>query len=155
MKSKSPETMSYFKNRMRQLRGEYVANDRQAIIMAAGSKCAICGRVKGDEYTFGPTHYLKKKLLFKVYIDIHVIEGSVAAGKNVVLCCGCHMGYHLFNRLSEDADFGNQLVSETSFKRCKKCAELTCMCCDRCGKASKWCRCERGPLRDGRKKRKK
>jgi len=154
MKEKATETMSYFKTRMRQLRGEYTGHDRQAIIAAAGNKCSICSRVKGDEYTFGPTHYLKKKLLFKVYLDIHVIEGGTPSGK-VVLCVGCHMSYHLFNRLSEDAEFGNQSVAETSFKRCRKCAELTCMCCDRCRKASKWCRCDRGPLRDGRKKKRK
>lgn len=148
MKKATEQNMVYFRNRMRQLRGEYTAPDRQKIIDDAGGRCVLCKRKKGDGFAFGPTNYLKRRLLFKVYIDIHVIEGGPIKSHTVVMCCGCHMGYHLFNRLSEDAEMGVPL-SKTVYQRCKICGELreSCMCCQRCGKAAKWCRCRPGRRR--------
>lgn len=145
MPKSSAQNMTYFRNRMRQLRGEYTRPDRQQIIDAAGGRCVLCKRKKGDDFSFGPTNYLKRRLLFKVYIDIHTIDGGPMGSSKIVMCCGCHMSYHLFNRLSEDAEMGVPL-SKTVYERCKICSELTesCMCCKTCGKASKWCRCTPG-----------
>lgn len=137
---KRREDMSYFRNRMRQLRSEYVSADRSKLIKAAGGKCSLCSRRAGDEFIFGPTHYLKKRLKFRVYIDVHVIEGW-RSWAPVVMCCACHMSYHLFNRLSEDAKFGSKSMSETVYKRCRTCGELNCMCCPKCRRHTKWCRC--------------
>lgn len=149
----SRETMSYFRTRMRQLRSEYLESDRGDVIAAAGSECSICHRKKGDEFLFGPTNYLKKKIRFLVYIDIHVIEGGQHGRNTVVMCNGCHMSYHLFTRLTEEAEMGEPL-SKTVYPRCRGCSELkaACMCCTRCNRASKWCRCDRGPLRKRKKK---
>lgn len=148
MAKSSAQTMVYFRNRMRQLRGEYTSADRQKLIQDAGGRCSLCKRQKGDDFSFGPTNYLKRRLLFKVYIDVHVIEGGPSGKATVVMCCGCHMSYHLFNRLSEDAEMGVPL-SDTVYERCNKCGELesSCMCCGRCGKAAKWCRCPAGRRR--------
>jgi len=143
MKTSSPkESMSYFRRRMRMLRSEYTRPDRLAIIAAAGNKCSMCDRVDGDVFDFGPTAYLKKKIRFRFYIDIHVIEGSSFSNRNVVACSGCHMSYHLFNRLAEDAEFGGKKVSDVLYRRCSKCRELTCRCCRTCKRAPKWCACE-------------
>lgn len=138
--------MVYFKRRMRMLRSEYTRTDRKAIIAAAGSKCPLCDRKEGDEFMFGPTAYLKKRIRFKVYLDIHVIEGSSFLNRNVVMCNGCHMSYHLFNRLAEDAEFGIR-IDKTIYRRCSRCNDLVrgaaCRCCGKCGKAPKWCECPR------------
>lgn len=138
--------MIYFKRRMRMLRSEYTKTDRVAIITAAGARCPLCDRVEGDIFMFGPTAYLKKKIRFKVYLDIHVIEDSALANRNVVMCNGCHMSYHLFNRLAEDAEFGVPIDS-TIYKRCRRCNDLvgkgSCRCCKKCGKAPKWCPCKK------------
>lgn len=138
--------MGYFKKRMRMLRSEYTKPDRKAIITAAGGKCSLCKRKDGDTALFGPTAYLKKKIMFKVYIDIHVIEGSSFKNRTVVMCNSCHMSYHLFNRLSEDAEFGIR-IDKTIYKRCGKCNELirrgACRCCVRCKSAPKWCACKK------------
>lgn len=137
--------MVYFKRRMRMLRSEYTKADRREVIAAAGNKCPLCDRVEGDIFMFGPTAYLKKKIRFRVYIDIHVIESSSFSNRNVVMCNGCHISYHMFNRLSEDAEFGVR-IDKTVYKRCGKCAELmrsgSCRCCGKCNKAPKWCLCK-------------
>jgi hypothetical protein len=75
-------------------------------------------------------------------MDIHVIDSSTMGRRLVVLCSGCHLSYHLFNRLSESADMGGKKLSDTLYKRCSKCKELNCMCCQDCGKLPKWCTCE-------------
>ena len=143
------ETMAYFKRRMRMLRAEYTRADRTKVIAAAGNECSMCERRSGDIFEFGPTHYLKKKIRFKVYIDVHVIEGGPMAGKPVVLCGGCHVSYHLLNRLSEDAEFGGTTISKTIYRRCPKCNEMptrrrgtmACMCCKRHNVPRKDCGC--------------
>jgi hypothetical protein len=135
--------MSYFRERMRLLRGEYTAKDRDTVISAAGGRCSLCGRKSGDEAIFGPTNYLKKRLRFWVYIDIHVIEGGESNRKNVIMCNFCHITYHLWNRLSESADFGGKSADQTVYQRCRKCQELSCRCCKKCKKAPKWCTCKK------------
>jgi hypothetical protein len=139
--------MQYFKNRMRILRSEYTAPDREEFIASMGGKCSLCSRKNGDAALFGPTHYLKKKLRFKVYMDIHVIEGGPAKDRRVVLCSFCHSGYHLMNRLSENAILGGKSLSSTIYKRCRRCYELTCRCCSKCKKNPKWCKCRKARKR--------
>lgn len=134
--------MSYFKTRIRQLRQEYRKKDRDAIIAAAG-KCQMCERKDGDVFLFGPTHYLKKKIRFTVRLDIHVLDSTGGPKSYIVICDGCHCSYHLFNRLSEAAEFGTKKLSDTLYKRCSSCRELSCMCCKNCEMPKKWCSCKR------------
>ena len=143
--------MKYFKSKLRALRNEYKKKDRAQVIAAAGGKCPMCHRRAGGIYIFGPTHYLKQKIKFKVELDIHVIESAIQGTHPVVMCNGCHLSYHLFNRLSEDAKMGNKRLSQTLYKRCPKCKELRCMCCKKCGKLKKWCKCRK----PGRPKKKR
>lgn len=99
----------YIKKKIRSLRGEYKRPDGKSIISKAGGKCSLCNRGNGETYLFGPTHYLKKQISFKVHIHIH----SIAADNNVypiVICDGCHLAYHLFNRLDPSADFGGKTI---------------------------------------------
>lgn len=143
--------VKYFRSKMYALHREYKKKDRNEIISAAGNQCPMCGRSEGDSYTFGPTHYLKRQLVFRVMMDVHVIDSSVHGQKTVVMCNGCHLSYHLFNRLSEDARMGDKKLSDTLYKRCPKCKELRCMCCKKCGKLKKWCKCRK----PGRPKKKR
>jgi len=133
--------MSYFKSKLKAIGREYIRRDRDTVISAAGGKCTMCGRKAGDYFTFGPTNYLKQQIKFKVNIDIHVIDGSGMGRQLIVICSGCHLSYHLFNRLSENADMGGKRLSDTLYKRCTKCRELNCMCCKGCGNLPKWCIC--------------
>ena len=133
--------MSYFKSKLRAISREYTKKDRYAIIAAAGNKCPMCDRKEGDVFVFGPTNYLKQQIKFVVRMDIHVIDSSSMGQKLVVLCSGCHLSYHLFNRLGEDAVMGDKKLSDTLYKRCDRCKELNCMCCSRCDKLKKWCSC--------------
>ena len=133
--------MTYFRTRMKLLRQEYKAKDRRQIIKDAG-KCSMCERVHGDDFLFGPTHYIKKRIRFKVRLDVHVIEGMPKPNNRIVICDGCHISYHLFNRLEEEAEFGNTKLSENVYERCEKCKELTCMCCKKCGIHTKSCGCK-------------
>lgn len=148
--------MRYFKSKLSAISREYTKRDRAAIIAAAGNKCTMCDRKHGDEFLFGPTNYLKQQIRFKVYMDIHVIESSMLGRKLVVLCSGCHLSYHLFNRLSESADMGGQRLSNTLYKRCPRCSELNCMCCKKCERLPKWCLCSsrKGMAKDTSKKKK-
>ena len=137
--------MSYFKNRMRELDREYKGKDKQIRIESAG-ECAMCGRKVGAKFLFGPTHYLKNKIKFKVGLDIHVVDGATMGENKVVLCDGCHMSYHLFNRLEEHAKIGTKTLGETLYKRCKRCGELrgtghkSCRCCPKCNRGPGKCR---------------
>jgi hypothetical protein len=138
--------VSYFKTRIKELDMEYSGRDREHLIREAG-KCAICDRTAGEQFVFGPTHYLKQKIRFKVGLDVHVIDGATMSQNKVVLCDGCHMGYHLFNRLDEEAELGKKL-KDTLYARCKKCRELVsqmppyCRCCEDCSRAPDRCLCE-------------
>lgn len=105
-------TMSYFKGKVNTLRMEYDNPDKVEIIKSKGGKCELCGRVEGDTYIFGPTHYIKKHVKFKVHIHIHVIKAEGVIHK-VVTCDGCHLSYHLFNRLDHDALFGSKTLKDT------------------------------------------
>lgn len=136
----SSEMMTYLRSRMRMLRGEYTASDRRKMVHET-DRCQLCGRKRGDEFIFGPTNYIKKRIKFRVYLDVHVIEGGCEKARKIIICNGCHLGYHLFNRLSEDAEFGVR-ISKTVYRRCRVCGELSCRCCKDCGKAPKWCLCE-------------
>ena len=132
--------MAYLKEKIRALRSEYTRPDRHDIIKSA-KKCAICSRKAGAIYIFGPTNYIKERLKFKIYLDVHTINGGGLGPREVVLCTACHLNFHLFNRLSERAEFGKRL-SKTIYKRCKVCGELVCRCCLKCGKSPKWCKCK-------------
>jgi hypothetical protein len=142
--------VSYFNTRLKQLRQEYKGTDKKKLVAAAGGKCQMCDRKNGDEFLFGPTHYLKRRLKFKVNIHIHVIK-TASTTYNMVICDGCHMSYHLFNRLNEEAQFGNLSLSQTTYKRCRKCKEMACMCCAGCDKPKKWCECGEPPKKKRRK----
>lgn len=133
--------MRYFKSKLRAISREYTKKDRDAIIAAAGNKCPMCGRKNGDIFLFGPTNYLKQQIKFVVKMDIHVIDSSVMGQKLVVLCSGCHLSYHLFNRLGEEAMMGDRKLGDTLYRRCDRCQELNCMCCKKCRKLMKWCAC--------------
>jgi hypothetical protein len=146
--------MKYFKSKIGAMRREYRGREKERIIATVGSKCQICGRKNGDIFLFGPTKYIKKQIRFKVKVDIHVIDGGDReAPFYLVICDGCHLSYHLFNRLREDAEFGGKKLADTLYKRCTKCGELNCLCCSTCGKHSKWCTCMK-PIRKIRGKRK-
>lgn len=133
--------MKYFQVKLSAISREYRRKDRDHIIRAAGNRCAICGRKPGDEFLFGPTQYIKRRIRFPVTMDIHVVEGGGKKPVNVVLCSGDHLSYHLFNRLHEDAEFGPKRLKDTLYKRCPRCGELSCTCCHRCGKPPKRCAC--------------
>lgn len=105
--------MSYFKSKVKALRHEYTDADRVEIVKSKDSKCELCGRKNGDKYVFGPTHYVKKKILFKVNIHIHKIKTNGHIQK-VVICDGCHLSYHLFNRLDSDALFGGKTIKSVA-----------------------------------------
>ena len=136
--------MTYFKTRIRELQREYKRRDARELIDAAG-KCAMCGRKSGDRFLFGPTNYLKKRISFKVSMQVHIVDGAAVGDNRVVLCSGCHMSYHLFWRLSEGAELGNVRLDKGLYKRCTKCRELKggsgngCRCCHRCKKAPGKC----------------
>jgi hypothetical protein len=134
--------MRYFKSKLSAISREYTKRDREAIIASVGNKCPMCDRKNGDIFLFGPTNYLKQQIKFKVRMDIHVISNSSMGQRLVVICNGCHLSYHLFNRLSEGADMGGRRLSDTLYKRCANCKELSCMCCESCGKLPKWCACK-------------
>ena len=104
----------YIQGKIKSLRNEYRKKDGPKILKAAGHKCSICGKKDGEIYVFGPTHYLKKQISFKVKIHIHAIyvEGEILP---VVLCDGCHLSYHLFNRLDRHANFGGKTLKKTIY----------------------------------------
>lgn len=105
----------YIRSKIKSLRAEYRRDDAQQIIKAAGSKCSICGRKDGDNAVFGPTHYLKKQISFKVKVHIHVIHSD----DNIIPCVlddFCHLNYHLFNRLDRHADFGGKKLKDTIYR---------------------------------------
>lgn len=145
--------MSYFKNRMNTLRDEYKKSDKSSFLAAAGGVCPMpmCRRQTGDEYTFGPTRYLKKRIKFRVTMHVHVIDGAIVGGDKTVMCSGCHMSYHHFNRLSEEAEMGGKQLGKVVYRRCPRCNDLigkdsktgerTCNCCEKCSRAPKWCAC--------------
>ena len=105
----------YIKKKIRALRGEYKGKDADRIIKEAGNKCCLCSKKNGEIGVFGPTHYLKKQISFKVRIHIHVIAAENVVHP-VVFCDCCHLGYHLFNRLDPSADFGGKLIKHVSRK---------------------------------------
>lgn len=105
--------MGYFKSKIKALREEYIDADKIEIIKSKGGRCELCGRKEGDKYVFGPTHYIKKRVLFKVHIHIHKIK-SHGDTHTVVICDGCHLSYHLFNRLDSDAKFGDKTIKHVS-----------------------------------------
>lgn len=133
--------MKYLKSKLRAISREYTRRNRDEIIAAAGNKCPMCGRKNGDKFLFGPTNYLKQQIKFSVVMDIHVIDGLESGQKLLVICNGCHLSYHLFNRLSEDAAMGGKKLSDTLYNRCHVCKELSCACCKKCRKLTKWCAC--------------
>lgn len=133
--------MRYFKGKLKAISREYTKRDRDSVIAAAGGVCPMCDRKDGDIFIFGPTNYLKQQIKFYVRMDIHVIEGGGMGSKLVVICSGCHLSYHLFNRLGEEAVMGDKKLGETLYKRCAQCKELNCMCCNKCEKLMKWCSC--------------
>lgn len=102
--------MQYFKSKIKALRGEYTEPDKARLIKEKDGRCELCQRKAGDPAIFGPTHYIKKKILFEVQIGIHKIRSHGVTHK-VVLCDFCHLGYHLYGRLDPDAMFGNLSVS--------------------------------------------
>ena len=112
-------TMGYFKGKIKALREEYTEADKVEIIRAKGGKCELCGRKDGDSYTFGPTHYIKKRIKFNVHIHIHKIKSHDETHK-IVICCGCHTNYHLFTRLDPDAYFGGVKIGDSIYDNSKK-----------------------------------
>ena len=105
----------YLKKKMRALRNECTGAELKAAILQHGNKCLMCGRTDGERYVFGPTKYVKSKLSFKVKIHIHMIK-SDGTRYAMPICCGCHLSYHLFNRLDSDAMFGNKSLTQTVYK---------------------------------------
>ncbi len=105
--------MHYFRSKIKALREEYAEPDKAEVIKAKGGKCELCGRKTGDTYVFGPTHYIKRKVLFKVNVHVHKIKSGGHVHK-VVICDGCHLSYHLFTRLDPDAVFGGRTIKDVS-----------------------------------------
>lgn len=145
--------MRYFKSKLRAISREYMKRDRDLIIAQAGGKCTMCERKHGDMFLFGPTNYLKQQIRFAVRMDIHVIDSSISGKKLVVLCSGCHLSYHLFNRLSEGASLGDKKLSDTLYQRCRRCKELNCLCCKKCNRLAKWCLCAARKLKVAKSRR--
>ena len=110
---KTKINQAYFKNKLKILREEYTEPDRAAIIAAKGGKCEICGRRKGDAAVFGPSHYIQKKILFKVDIDVHKMKTEDDKAL-VCLCNCCHLSLHLFNKLEPEALFGGRTMQSVT-----------------------------------------
>ena len=108
--------MSYFKSKVSVLRNEYTKSDRKQIIAERGGKCEFCGRREGEKSVFGPTHYIKRHIIFKTHIHLHVFVSHGITHK-ICICDSCHLGYHLFNRLDEDAYLGNIRVGDCLNKK--------------------------------------
>lgn len=106
----------YLKKKIRALGSECTSEEYKVATMSSSGKCVMCGRESGDKYTFGPTKYVKSKLSFRVKIHGHVIK-SEGSRHTIAMCCGCHLSYHLFNRLDPEADFGGLGIGEVA--RCK------------------------------------
>ena len=105
--------MDYFKGKIRELRVEYTDLDKADIIKNKGGRCEMCGRKKGDVAVLGPSHYVKKQIVFKVQIHVHkIISDGTKYG--IVICDACHVSYHLFNRLDPDAMFGTKSLGAVS-----------------------------------------
>jgi hypothetical protein len=102
--------MSYLRDKIIALRKEYSEDDKASIIESKGGRCELCGRKEGDKYIFGPTHYIKKHVILRVHIHIHKLIDGAGNMQKVCICCGCHASYHLFNRLDNDAVFGDRKV---------------------------------------------
>lgn len=148
--------MKYFSKRLGELGSEYKGKDKLQLLKEAG-KCGICNRRPGDDFLFGPTHYLKKKIRFTVTLQVHIVDGATVGNPRVVLCSGCHMSYHLFYRLNEDASMGSHKLSETVYVRCRRCRDLVseaghCRCCRKCNRSPNWCRCKSKKRKRGKKK---
>ena len=101
--------MGYFRSKIKALREEYTDADKVEIIKGHGGKCQLCNAKEGDFKIFGPTHYIKKRVKFKVHIHIHKIKSNGEVHK-VTICDCCHLSYHLFNRLDVDAVFGSLTI---------------------------------------------
>jgi hypothetical protein len=110
--------MSYFKGKVTALRNEYTDPDKKQVIAQRGGKCELCGKEDGEKAVFGPTHYIKRHIIFKTHIHIHVIAYHGQIHK-ICICDSCHLGYHLFNRLDQDAYLGNRRIGD-SFDKPKK-----------------------------------
>ena len=149
--------MRYIRSKLKAISREYTRRDRDEIIASAGGRCTMetCRLKPGEWFVFGPTNYLKQQIRFKVNMDIHVIDSSSVGRRLVVICSGCHLSYHLFNRLSEGADMGGKKLSDTLYKRCERCKELNCMCCKKCGKLPKWCACDKKKSRPAARRRRR
>ena len=104
---KSP--MHYFKSKIKALRGEYTEPDKARLIKEKNGQCELCRRKSGESAVFGPTHYIKKKILFNVQIHIHKVKSNGVVHK-IVICDSCHLSYHLYGRLDSDAMFGDKTV---------------------------------------------
>jgi len=104
---------AYFKSKIQALRNEYTDADKIEIIKAKDGKCELCGRKEGDLAVFGPSHYIKKRIKFKVHIHIHKIVSHGDIHK-IVVCDFCHTSYHLYSRLDPDALFGNKTIRQVA-----------------------------------------
>ena len=113
------QNMAYFRKKIKILREEYTDADRVEIIKSKGCKCELCGREDGATYLFGPTHYIKLRVKFHVKIHIHKIRYHDVVHK-VIICDGCHLSYHLFNRLDMDASFGDKTIKCVADSKSKK-----------------------------------
>lgn len=109
----------YIKSKLKSIRREYKGADAKKIISAAGCKCSLCGRKNGARALFGPTHYLKKQIIFRVGIHIHCIMWENVVYP-VVICDACHLGYHLWNRLDMYANFGGMTLNSTLNRPARK-----------------------------------
>jgi hypothetical protein len=115
---------AYFKSKIKALQAEYTDADRVEVIKGKGGRCELCGRREGDIALFGPTHYIKKRIKFKVHIHVHKIISDGVVHK-VVLCSFCHASYHLFNRLDSDALFGNRTIGQVANHNARKLGNKT------------------------------
>jgi len=133
--------MIYFRSKLRELTRECSGKERATLIDDAPIKCQMCDRKVGDTFMFGPTRYLKRRIKFHVAMDVHVVDGFHDGDNKVVICNGCHISYHWLNRLQESAELGGKKLSDTIYKRCRKCRELNCMCCPKCRRSPRKCSC--------------
>ena len=105
--------MQYFKTKVKELRTEYKEKDAKAIVRSKGGKCELCGRRTGEVSVFGPTHYVRRRIVFRVKVHIHKIKAGGHISK-VVICDSCHLCYHLFARLDPDAVFGDKTIRQVA-----------------------------------------
>lgn len=98
--------LEYIKKRLNLMRkeGNDKANKQK---IDKNTRCSLCGKKYGDKCTFGPTNYLKYAITFFVSIHFHRIVDLVTKKIYIPICDGCHLSYHLFERLEDIAEFGN------------------------------------------------